>query len=379
MSIQNPEQPILEGEGTKPAMTNDTAQEFKEIAEESKRDRAFSKYADYNSKYYKEVNHARVVAAETPGHMHVKINSFGEGAVTMIAQIKVDAEGKVEDGHDLNPEAQSIREIESAWQHYLATTPPEQQLVIFEGLPMSEEFFGSRTAAIQERGDGGFLQYLARESGVKSRTVELTNLEQAERMEGHGVSREDAALFFTLRSLAAKYDKSADPVPDDIAMDFYPVLAELDLGGIKAIPEQDKEGYDKDPVRMKTLKDQVAPFVAHWNEVLLASGLPRLEIRADGGIGFADKPVGQLGSENSQQEGQSKRVTHDDIGKAIHALGGTPLKDIGLINMRETRDKVIFNKTVDAVMEGKRPFMVFGGSHVVSLEPVMEEYFGAPD
>ncbi len=370
MSTEIPDQSSVKDKGTKPAMTNDKAQELKEIAADSnQRTRAFSKYADYNSAYYKEVNKARVAAAETPGHMHVKINSFGEGDVTMIAQIKVDSDGKVRDGHDLNPEAQSMREVELAWQHYLETTPREQQLVIFEGLPMEKEFTSSRTAAIQARGDGGLLQYLAQESHVEARTVELTNAEQARLMEAHGVSREDSALFFTLRSLAAKYDEGKNPLPDDIAMEFYPALAELGLGGIKAIPEEVKGEYEKDPVLMKTLKDQVAPFVAHWDEVLSASGLPRLVIRADGGIGFED----------IQQGEESKKVTHADIGKAIHALGGTPLKDIGLINMREARDKVIFEKTVDAVNEGKRPFIVFGGSHVVSLEPVMEEYFGAPD
>jgi len=36
----------------------------------------------------------------------------------------------------------------------------------------------------------------------------------------------------------------------------------------------------------------------------------------------------------------------------------------------------LFDIIADATKQGKKPFVVYGGSHVVALKPVLDNYFG---
>lgn len=334
-----------------------------ETESEERIESSFVSYADYQADYYKRSNQERVDDAQADGHQRVRINVFGEdSAVTMIAQVKIDKDtGDVVDGHDYNPEAESMSEIEEAFRLYLEKTPPEERLVIFEGSPMRDEDMQDRDSAIRLRTDSGLVQHLADRSGVEAIPAEISNAQQADIMEAAGIPREASALFLALRSLSANY--SDEEVSSDISMDLYQVLADLGIQGIEEIPEESKASYLASPAMMKALKDKVAPFVEQWNSLLVDSGLPTLVVSDDGSIKFTNPPDGSS-------------VTYNELGSAISATGGTPLKDIAKINMREARDKVIFKTIVRATESGKRPFIVYGGSHVVSLEPVLQAHFG---
>lgn len=347
------------------------AEELKSMAEtgkeQQKRDEAFSKYADYQSEYYKKANLERVEKANTPGVQKIKVDTYDDGAVTMVAQINTDKivdpnsgkvqEGKVIDGHDYNPDAQTFREIEVQWQHYLATTSSEERLVIYEGPPMDEQFFNSRESSIQgsRRGDSGYLQWLARASATEAISGEVDNKAQLEKFEKAGVSRDEAVLFFTLRSMAAAYNNQ--PVPADIAMNFHFQLAELDTPGFKVFSEEEKQNLIDHPELLIAEKEKVLPYVEKLNKTPRASGQPELVIKDNGDIGFA------------------REVTNNEVGKWIGAEGNTRLGEIGRLNIAG-RDEGIFEVIADATKAGKKPFIVFGGSHVVSLEPVLQQYYG---
>jgi hypothetical protein len=331
----------------------------KQDREQAKREQAFKHYADYKSDYYKQTNQERVEAAEVPEHQKIKIDYFGDRQVIMIAQIKINSEtGKVEDGHDYNPEAQSYKEIETAWQNYLATVPFEQRLVIYEGPPMDEQYFESRETAIRSsrRGDSGFLQFLARQSGVEAISAEVGDKEQAEILEKYGVTREESVLFFTLRSLAAVYDDR--PVPEDLAMNFYFQLAEIGTPGFKIFSEEQKQYLWAHPEELAAEKAKVLPYVEQWNETLRSSGMPELVLDENDSLRF------------------EQSITSNEVGKSIDAGGHTRLAEISRLNIMG-RDRRIFETIADATKEGKRPFIVFGGSHVVSLEPVLQDYYGS--
>ncbi len=348
---------------------------MKEEAE--KRDQAFQKYAPYQSEYYIRVNQERVDAANTPAHQKIKVDIFGDGAVTMIAQINTEKldpdpdlpakdqieEGKVIDGHDYNPEAQSHQELEAGFAKWFAETPPEQRVIVFEGNKATAEQLSTRKNAIEGRGDSGLIQFLAKEAGVEVVQAEVDNTIQAQRMEAEGISRETSALFFTLRNFAAAYND--EPVPDDLSMYLYAELANSLVNGIELIPEAQQQSYQDDPAKLKQLKDKVAAFVPGWNETLQASGLPVLEVRPDGSIGFVE------------DERFAEGVSNNQVGRgASPDEESTPLEEVGRTNII-LRDQQIFESIVDATKAGKKPFVVYGGSHVVSLEPVLEEYYGS--
>lgn len=367
---------------SKPAIAQETLSDLKEMAERTHtinegenmkkekelRDKIFNeKYADQNSEYYKETNQARVDKANTPGAKKIKVDSFGDGEVTMIAQINTQkhvtesgiiVEGEVMDGHDYNPEAQTFSEIETQWAHYLATTPPEERLVIYEGPPMDEQFFGSRESAIADsrRGDSGHVQWLARENSVETQGAEVGNIEQLAKFEKDGVSRDEAMLFFTLRSLAAEYNNK--PVPEDLAMNFHFVLAQLETPGFTIFTEEQKQYLLEHPDELVAEKQKVLPYVEKLNEILRADGKPELVVTGDGKIGFADA------------------VTNADVLDWIEAGNTGRLAEISRLNI-QGRDEGIFETIADATQTGKKPFVVYGGSHVVSLEPVLKEYYGS--
>lgn len=373
------EQPI-----TNPAETGDSTQHHQERRnvyaelkagmekgradmEQQKRDKAFEKYANYLSEYYKQTNQARVDKANTPGEQKIKVDTYGDGAVTMIAQINTEKtidpnsgkviEGKAIDGHDYTPEAQTFSEIEAQWQHYLESTPPEQRLVIYEGPPMDGQYFGSREAAIRDsrRGDSGIVQWLAREGGVAAVTAEVGNKEQLDKFEKVGVSRDEAVLFFTLRSIASQYNN--EPVPEDLAMNFHFQLAELGTPGFEVFTEEQKQDLIEHPDKLAAEKAKVLPYVEKWNKTLRSSGMPELVTGEDGNLRFA------------------ANLTNNEVGKSIGAEGNTRLGEIGRLNITG-RDEGIFEVIADATKDGKKPFIVFGGSHVISLEPVLQEYYG---
>jgi hypothetical protein len=89
-------------------------------------------------------------------------------------------------------------------------------------------------------------------------------------------------------------------------------------------------------------------------------GLPQFDIRDDGTIGFAsvEDRAAMAKSWDPRSEGRLAE---------IHTM------------TTEARDYHIFTTITNAIQQGKKPFVVYGGSHVMSLEPVMESYFGIND
>lgn len=67
----------------------------------------------------------------------------------------------------------------------------------------------------------------------------------------------------------------------------------------------------------------------------------------------------------------------DDISEItmdkLNWSGEHRLNEVAKLSM-EMRDRVIFNHILEAYNSGKSPFVVYGGSHVVTLEPALKAY-----
>jgi hypothetical protein len=354
--IHNPDevQDSAEPHGTVYDELKAMVEKGKEDMELEKRDEAFKNYAEYTSDYYQDTNQARVDQANTPDAQRIKVDRFN--GVTMVAQINIDPEtDSVIDGHDYNPEAQTMAEIEAAWQEYLKTTPPEERVVIFEGDRVSLDQITERDSAITSRTDSGLLQFLANQEDVEAIVGEPTNKEVADELEKQGVTKEQAALFFTLRALAVSNNN--EPVPLDISMDLYFELANSGVAGFDVIPQEKRQYYIDNPVELSKLKQQSAQHLPEWNKILQEAGLPELVISEDGSIGFIDE------------------VTSADLMEGCDPAGGNELSKLSR-TATEARDRHLFETIVDTTKDGKKPFIVYGGSHVVSLEPVLSAYYG---
>jgi len=350
---------------------------------EARRSEAMQAYAGYGAEYQKR-NNKRVEAANTPGHQKIKIDTFGDGAVTMVAQINTEKsyaqedvkmqsplhdpesgdliEGMVIDDHDYTPEAQTMEETEQALQQYLANTPPEQQLIIYEGLEATDVQLADRTSAIEARTDSGLVQYHARQKGIEARPGEADIKQETLDFIESGVSKELAITFYTLRSLAIRNkSEEAGLIPADLTMHLYAELARRGIDDFIEIPEDEKQQYLDHPELLAPIKARVVESMRSGldeiNQVFVGSNLPELIVHPDGSMGF-DGPV-----------------TSAELMHRMDPSGDAALSEISRNNIK-LRDTHIFATIADAVKEGKRPFVEYGGSHVVSLEPVMEKYFG---
>lgn len=324
---------------------------------------AWSMYAGYDE-YYQRVNAERAASGK------VAIEKFGpDNQVTIIASINVDpVTGKAIDGHDYRPEAESMRDIEEAWQRYLETTPPEERFVIFEG---NSESFTDRDTAIRRRTEAGMMMYHADQEGVERTTGEPSDIVVADELEKAGVSREETALLFTLRSLATH--TSEEPI-GDMKFNFYPHMASVGFEGFpqyteeqKKVFEQDKDGnfIDNTPAAVdqraqinREIFEKISPFVEKWNKALESYGLPKLSVNEDQEIIFEEPSTRGDIAESSNPAGEGQHSER-------------------MAQMTAIRDRHIFETIVDATKSGKKPFVVYGGSHVVSLEPTLKQYYGS--
>ncbi len=366
MSLQGPEQSGVRVEKTKLAMAKDTVQELNKIASETqRREQAWSEYAGYGSEYQRR-NDERVRIGRA------KIDHFGGDALTMIASINTEkldpatgqraenqrarglVEGKAADLHDYNPESQNHADIEAAYLDYLEATPPDQRLVVFEGDERSEADTPDRDAAIDAASETGMMQFFARRDGVPAVSGEPSDAEIAQYTEARGVSPEELTLVLMLRNLTHDISK---PLPEDISLQVYGEAAVNGSPGFQHIPDTDKDRMiEQNPEIIEALKDQARSLVMNMNEHLAELGLPQFAIREDGTIGF------------SSVEDRAA------LAKAWDPRSDGRLAEIHTI-ITEARDRHIFDLITQAITDGKKPFVVYGGSHVMSLEPAFEAYF----
>lgn len=326
-------------------------------------EKAWSMYAGYGE-YYQRVNKERAEAAKA------KIEKFGPNSeVTIIASINTDPiTGKTIDGHDYHPEAQNHRDIEEAWQKYLAETLPEERFLIFEG---NSESFTDRDTAIRLRTEGGMMMFLADQESVQRTTGEPSDLVISDEFEKAGISREETALLFTLRSLATH--ASSEPI-GDMKYQFYPHMASVGFEGFpqyteeqKKVFEQGKDGQflDNSPEAAEQraqinldIFQRVSPYLEKWNAALESYGLPKLIVNDTQEILFEES------------------VSRGDVADSGNPAGEGTHSD-RMAQMVAIRDRHIFETIVEASKAGKKPFVVYGGSHVVSLEPTLKEYYGS--
>ncbi len=348
MNQYNPENyPPVEDE-----KTQENPRLAKELKAMLKEDKAWEDYKGYGEEYEGE-NAERVRDG--------KIKTYRwEDKLTMVAQIKLDSQGKVVDGHDQNPEAQSHRDTEAEWQRYMQETAddPASRIVLVEGDPVryphpktdSESEASSRATAITERADSGLATWLASGEGVSVERAEPDRAEMIEHMLEAGRSTEEIATYNFLTNITEKLDQLGD---QDLVMDVYGSLALDGVEGFSQLSDEEKEAIIASG-QLPRLEAHAREYaLAKLNPVLEAWGITQFSLDEQGRLRLADMKTADIWRD--LQQGEPGKISSDNI---------------------VFRDKKIFSSITNQIQKGKKPFVVYGGSHVVALRPALDAYFG---
>lgn len=348
MSQYNPENyPPVEDEPTR-----ENPRLVEELKEMLRGDKAWEDYKGYGEEYERE-NAERVRDG--------KIKAYRwEDKLTMVAQIKLDSQGRVVDGHDRNPEAQSHRDTEAEWQRYLQETAddPASRIVLVEGDPVRyphpktdpESEARSRATAITERADGGLAMWLATGEGVEVARSEPDRAELITHMREAGRSTEEIATYNFLTNITEKLDQLGD---QDLTMDVYGSLALDGVEGFSQLSNEEKESIIASG-QLPQLEAQARAYTTtKLNPILKAWGITEFSLDEQGRLRLPDQTTKGIWAD--LRTGEPGKISQDNI---------------------TYRDKRIFTSVTQAVKDGKKPFMVYGGSHAVALRPALDAYFG---
>ncbi len=348
--MSNPEDKHHESAEVSPSSSAETAKELMDIVEDrQQRDAAWEQYKGYDEAYERD-NDERVAKKA------IAVEHYPQA--TLIASIRLDADGQVLSGHDHNPEAQSHHDTEAEFQHYLTEIPAEQRFVIYEG---SDGEVPDRDTAIHKRADAGLTMYMADQAGIERVGGDPSDGAVATELEKRGISRDETALYTTLRGLGPRLLRDPDAA-EDLSKDVHFQLARNGVTGFREYTEAEKIAISATP----ELRDQVLAqmdkqatqfALEKFNPRLQELGLPQFEIDENGKLTLP----GVDGTDLINRTGPMAQGGFREIGRIV----------------TEYRDRHIFDTIADAVQDKKKPFVVYGGSHVVALRPALDRYFGA--
>lgn len=200
--------------------------------------------------------------------------------------------------------------------------------------------------------------FLADQTGSERISGEPTDADIATALEHHGVSRDETALFMALKVMGPNLIKHPDRALD-LAGNLYSQLARSGVPGFREYTNEEKIAISAQPQMRDKLLAQMTSQTNEFaktklNPLLQQLSLPQFEVTED-----------------------SKLIwPHGDGAELIAATSPDSKGRIGEIarQMSEYRDHHLFNKIADAKQNGKRPFVVYGGSHIVALKPILDHY-----
>jgi len=325
--------------------------ELKEF-EAQKEESAWEHYAPIGSDEYEEANANRI---KRNGIKIIKID--GNNSVTLVSSIKVDPEtGNAISGHEYRPEAVSMRDIENAFKEYVVSTPREEQVLIYEG---DERIYDDRDEAIRRATDSGLVQHLASREDIPAVSGEPTDQETLAIMEQLGVTREELLAYYVARGLESQL---SGPDAEFLAGYINFQAAKLGVEGFRYYSETEKQKIVEDG-GLETVKVELANKVTGI--------LPKLNELYRPALSGEDLLVSENGEikVNPKINYRIGEVSMDSLGWE----GDNRINQIAKLNL-EMRDRVIFHRIAESNRQGKKPFVVYGGSHMISLEPVARAY-----
>ena len=324
--------------------------------EAQKEEDSWEQYAPIGSALYEQSNQERIKDGK------IKVVELGrtDHSITLVASVKVDPEtGKAISGHEYNPEAESMADTQKAFEEYLAKTKPEDRVVIYEG---DERLVEDRNEAIQKAADSGLVQNLASEENIPAISGEPSTLEMISVMERLGIKREELLAFRVAVGLETQMSSGE---PDFIAGYINHQAAELGIDGFTDYTETEKQAIVAEG-RLDEIKTELVKKV----ETLLPSlnklyrpALDNKDLFVFDGDNIIINPEFNL------------NVIGQICMDKLNWNGDNRINEVAKFSM-EMRDRTIFHRIIETYRDGKSSFVVYGGSHVMTIQPALEAYIG---
>jgi len=324
---------------------------------------AWSEYLHYGSEAYHARNTARRALGELTIHYYDG-DDTGEAWVVGTINNRHPNNPFVE--HDYDPGSLTLQEIRQHFETYLDQTPKNRQTIIVEG-GFESATFSSLETSIAQGAEAGMLSYLGRQSNVDVLSGEPTDQAVYADMEARGVERLEIVALSAIRHFGVlARRKQLDPV--DVALDLYEVAANVGVEGFHLVSDDEKSRLDASgemPQKIQEITDRVIEdLLPNLNEttseVLKGNDLYNLR---DGRVAI-----------NIYSDPTDGEAVEEELLPLWHPDSTGRLSEVWRINA-VSRDMSLFLSIVRAVNNDKNPFVVFGGPHIVCLEPVLAKYF----
>ena len=317
---------------------------------------AWQEYVPIGSEEYEQANQERIAYGK------IKVVRFGNDkhAVTLVASIKIDPKtGLAISGHEYQPEAESMQDTKIAFEEYLDDTLPEQRLIIYEG---DERVFTDRDEAIMKAADSGLVQHLATKEQIPAVSGEPDNDEVLEYMKQLGVAQEEILALSVAQGLESFVDSDES---EFLAGYINYRAAVLGIEGFHEYTEEEKLDIKNSGRRLDELKTELNSKVQKLLPMLNGLYKPVLDgkdlfIMSKGAVSINPEFVGDVAD-----------ITMNKLSWS----GENRINEVAKLSI-EMRDRVIYHRIIEAYKSGKSPFVVYGGSHVVTLTPALRVYIG---
>ncbi len=234
----------------------------------------------------------------------------------------------------------------------------------------------SRDEAVKKYGESGAAFWAVKEANDAGKTVEINSPEAPNAWIIDRVSNknaEDIALYLTLRQFTsdigqAKDGPTAEERLEKFVRTFVHVQRTTGVDWMKNASVDEYTNVKDNPVALNSwLKKKASEFLEGMNARLMSEGLVDKQIVPD-----VDALI------NVDLE----RISMRDINE-LHSPMDTGKRD-SIINKISTewngaRDRFLVEQIAKAVDDGKKPFVIFGGAHVASIEKAVDTLLKGDD
>jgi hypothetical protein len=258
--------------------------------------------------------------------------------------------------HSKKLESPTTKGTSEAFQEYISETPENRRLIMVEGFHDREpQALGTFEKSVKHGGESWGITYLAKDMGVEVVSPEVPHTEVIEILKQEGIDPDLIALFYIMRSLGPLVNSeelSSEELTSDTAGIIYSHAV--------AASTEWMQQYNESELAAIRVDDEAK---ARAIEKIFAVCMSPLNATLNDAVGselFDSKGNLILDAETLNSYHNPGRDAPDTIFKRISQIDN------------QARDEFLLREITVAIDKGKDPMVVFGGTHILRLEPALK-------
>ncbi len=284
--------------------------------------------------------------------------------------------------HTSDIESPFISGLRTQRAKFLKNVPPEKVVFMVEGMSdgmdiqkANEMLVGieNEDEAIKKFGETGALMWTAKEQGIEITSPEIPENQIVQELKNQGFNQEEIALTFLLRDITSSVGRMPDNPRDEafrqeslknFAREFFYLQNLTGITWIKDLKKgEDLAEIAKDPKKLREYMQSVI------EEALQGANKAFSKMS-----GMSDKKL--IPSLDALLNRDKQQIPIEDVNALYDPLDEKGLNAItnqiaSAYNL--ARDKYLTTKVFETLKDGKSPFIVYGASHAITIEPALEE------